>query len=182
MSGEVWPGSPLRESCHGHPLTHDILERLGALRPENYRGREQFRENLNQIEQELRANEAGWIQILPSSSEGLVEMDQLATLIEIPQTRPRFDRLQEFGHSTSDQFVLSQTLLSSAVPMVHDQNVNFIGRHTSPVSVENIPSRILHQHPSSRNLSACLPARDWAAEEDFWHAYTALVPESIQLN
>ncbi|EFR02655.1 hypothetical protein MGYG_05652 [Nannizzia gypsea CBS 118893] len=31
VKGNKWPGKPLNNSHNGHPLTHDILERLGAL-------------------------------------------------------------------------------------------------------------------------------------------------------
>jgi len=35
QSGERWPGMPLKESHGGHPLTHDILERLDLLQMSN---------------------------------------------------------------------------------------------------------------------------------------------------
>ncbi|KAF3479882.1 uncharacterized protein GIQ15_06858 [Arthroderma uncinatum] len=54
IDGKSWPGSPLRETHNGYPLTHDILDRLGALRPEgptNTFG--QFEENLVLAQQRL---------------------------------------------------------------------------------------------------------------------------------
>lgn len=55
QKGESWPGQPLRESSGGHPLTHDILERLDLLHPSsehssNYEG---FEEDCNRMQQKL---------------------------------------------------------------------------------------------------------------------------------
>ncbi|RYO14584.1 hypothetical protein AA0111_g11927 [Alternaria arborescens] len=55
QNGEGWPGGPLREAQGGHPLTHDILERLDLLRSKvdsnsNYKG---FEESCNRIQQKL---------------------------------------------------------------------------------------------------------------------------------
>ncbi|KAH6010155.1 hypothetical protein HBI83_168320 [Parastagonospora nodorum] len=53
--GESWPGQPLRESSGGHPLTHDILERLGLLHPlgENNGNHEGFEEDCGRMQQKL---------------------------------------------------------------------------------------------------------------------------------
>ncbi|KAJ4365805.1 Fluconazole resistance protein 1 [Neocucurbitaria cava] len=54
QKGESWPGQPLRETSGGHPLTHDILERLDLLHPStdnsNYEG---FEEDCNRMQQKL---------------------------------------------------------------------------------------------------------------------------------
>lgn len=55
QKGESWPGQPLREASGGHPLTHDILERLDLLHPtsdngSNYEG---FEEDCNRMQQKL---------------------------------------------------------------------------------------------------------------------------------
>lgn len=54
-SGEGWPGSPLQNSQNGHPLTHNILERLDLLHPSdetvsNYEG---FEEDCARMQQRL---------------------------------------------------------------------------------------------------------------------------------
>ncbi|ODM18357.1 hypothetical protein SI65_06228 [Aspergillus cristatus] len=48
--GESWPGEPLRCEANGHPLTHDLLNRLGAL--DHTKG-ERFEENTEIMQQEL---------------------------------------------------------------------------------------------------------------------------------
>jgi len=55
QSGQSWPGQPLREAQNGHPLTHDILERLDLLHSateggNNYEG---FEEDCNRMQQKL---------------------------------------------------------------------------------------------------------------------------------
>lgn len=48
--GEGWPGEPLLREANGHPLTHDLLARLGAL--DHIKG-ERFEENTEAMQQEL---------------------------------------------------------------------------------------------------------------------------------
>lgn len=55
QQGQGWPGAPLREAQGGHPLTHDILERLDLLHTSadgstNYHG---FEEDCNRMQQKL---------------------------------------------------------------------------------------------------------------------------------
>jgi hypothetical protein len=55
QKGQGWPGAPLREAQGGHPLTHDILERLDLLHPSadgssNYEG---FEEDCSRMQQKL---------------------------------------------------------------------------------------------------------------------------------
>lgn len=55
QSGQGWPGQPLREAQGGHPLTHDILERLDLLHANgdsssNYEG---FEEDCSRMQQKL---------------------------------------------------------------------------------------------------------------------------------
>ncbi|KAF3399822.1 Fluconazole resistance protein 1 [Penicillium rolfsii] len=51
--GEAWPGGPLKPSPNGHPLTHDLLTRLGTL---DHSKSERFEENPEVIQQELWCN------------------------------------------------------------------------------------------------------------------------------
>jgi hypothetical protein len=55
QGGQSWPGQPLREAQSGHPLTHDILERLDLLHStgdgsNNYEG---FEEDCNRMQRKL---------------------------------------------------------------------------------------------------------------------------------
>jgi hypothetical protein len=53
--GESWPGQPLQEGSSGHPLTHDILERLDLLHSPNENGSnyEGFEEDCHRMQQKL---------------------------------------------------------------------------------------------------------------------------------
>lgn len=55
QKGESWPGQPLRESSDGHPLTHDILERLDLLHSpsDNSNIHEGFEDDCGRLQQKL---------------------------------------------------------------------------------------------------------------------------------
>ncbi|KAI9781034.1 MAG: hypothetical protein M1816_002599 [Peltula sp. TS41687] len=54
QKGEGWPGVPLsKDAVTGQPLTHDILERVGALKPEREGGPQRFEEDFNALQQQL---------------------------------------------------------------------------------------------------------------------------------
>lgn len=57
-AGEGWPGAPLAEQQGGHPLTHDILERLDLLQPKEGSSQyEPFEEDFTRMEKRLRDEE-----------------------------------------------------------------------------------------------------------------------------
>ena len=55
QQGQGWPGAPLREAQGGHPLTHDILERLDLLHAPSDSGShyEGFEDDCNRMQQKL---------------------------------------------------------------------------------------------------------------------------------
>lgn len=62
QNGQGWLGSPLKETSHGAPLTHDILERLGALKQDGHPNTgDVFEEDLDSMQQRLIANGAGFM-------------------------------------------------------------------------------------------------------------------------
>lgn len=70
--GEGWPGEPLKCEANGHPLTHDLLTRLGAL---DQRKGEHFEENTEVMQQELWRQNSGHMQ-RQESSDGNSESAQ----------------------------------------------------------------------------------------------------------
>lgn len=66
QNGQGWSGSPLKETNAGVPLTHDILERLGALKVDGHQSSEAFEEDLSALQQRLIANGASIMQREPS--------------------------------------------------------------------------------------------------------------------
>lgn len=64
QEGEGWVGEPLKAESNGHPLTHDLLTRLGAL--DHTKG-EQFEEDVESMQQKLWQQNAGLMQRQESS-------------------------------------------------------------------------------------------------------------------
>ncbi|EEA19684.1 Fluconazole resistance protein 1 [Talaromyces marneffei ATCC 18224] len=64
QEGEGWTGEPLKAESNGHPLTHDLLTRLGAL--DHTKG-EIFEDNVEQMQQKLWQQNAGLMQRQESS-------------------------------------------------------------------------------------------------------------------
>jgi hypothetical protein len=64
QEGEGWTGEPLKAESNGHPLTHDLLTRLGAL--DHSKG-EQFEENVESMQQKLWQQNPGYMQRQESS-------------------------------------------------------------------------------------------------------------------
>lgn len=87
QNGQGWVGSPLKETSHGGPLTHDILERLGALKQENHGENERFEEDLATMQQRLISNGAGYMQ-RSNSADSDSETDQSPVLEQMPPRRP----------------------------------------------------------------------------------------------
>lgn len=60
-TGEGWTEAPLKE-VNGLPLTHDILERLGALKQDGQAQSTHFEEEFGALQSRLLANGAGYMQ------------------------------------------------------------------------------------------------------------------------
>jgi len=71
QTGEGWPGLPLDSSCEGHPLTHDILQRLDLLHsnPESAIKQEGFEENLSRLQEHLTAGSRSGGSISPDPAQ-----------------------------------------------------------------------------------------------------------------
>lgn len=89
QSGQGWVGSPLKDSNNGNPLTHDILERLGALKQEGHATGESFEEDLNLMQQRLIASGVGFMQ-RQDSSDGSSDSGQSPNFDTMPSKPPMF--------------------------------------------------------------------------------------------
>lgn len=98
QSGEGWTGPALRESSRGTPLTHDILERLGALKPDPKTGVDHFEENYDVLQNILFANGAGPLQREPSfdtsSEAGQSPTCEIVSQSRIPSYSNSFSAMQ----------------------------------------------------------------------------------------
>lgn len=62
QNGEGWNGPALKESSRGAPLTHEILEHLGALKNDSHHNSEPFEENLELLQRKLLVKHSGVMQ------------------------------------------------------------------------------------------------------------------------
>ncbi|KAJ9602021.1 Fluconazole resistance protein 1 [Cladophialophora chaetospira] len=67
----AWIGAPLKETNDGRPLTHDILERLGVMEPEDLTSRHAFEADLEVLQQKLSRACEGDLTIQQASSDAL---------------------------------------------------------------------------------------------------------------
>ncbi|RVX75263.1 hypothetical protein B0A52_00615 [Exophiala mesophila] len=91
QKGQGWIGSALKESGSGQPLTHDILERLGALKQDGHTTNDTFEEDLDLLQQRLIADGAGYMQRAPShDSHSLSDSSAPSPIYEPVAQRPNF--------------------------------------------------------------------------------------------
>lgn len=93
---EGWKGEPLETASNGHPLTHDILERLDALRIDGHLSPDRFEESTEVLQQKLLA-------------DGAVHMKR--------QLSPDSDSCEDYGllrqRASSPKRILTDTCLPS---------------------------------------------------------------------
>ena len=84
--GEAWVGAPLKETAQG-VLTHDILERLGALKQDGHNTGEGFEEDLNALQARLISQGASMMERQPSHDGS---SDSAPSPAYDMQTKPNF--------------------------------------------------------------------------------------------
>jgi hypothetical protein len=100
LSGESWPGSPLQDGQEGHPLTHDILERLDVLHMtgDNPVKSESFEDDLSLLQERLIEGGASYVHhhrqgsVSSDSEPGLAHTDS-------PHGTPVSQSLSSFSDS-----------------------------------------------------------------------------------
>ena len=139
QNGQGWPGSPLIETSHGGPLTHDILERLGALKQENHSESEHFEEDLSAMQQRLISSGAGYMQ-RSNSTDSDSETDQSPEFEQMPSRRPEL--MTAFGGNrfpptppNSSPYMRSAS--TSSVPG-HIGHLRFSSQSITPQSAMNL--------------------------------------------
>ena len=167
-SGQGWIGSPLKESSQGAPLTHDILERLGALKQDGLGTGEAFEEDLNLMQQRLIASGAGFMQrdlssdsdsesgqspIHDAASQKPPHFTDPFAMNRFPPTPPNqspFPRnmqaiphkMQTYPQPRLDQIDLSPALLQrqtwDATMGGTDESLDFMNQYESPTSFDNM--------------------------------------------
>ena len=90
LTGQGWAGSPLQDSPSGHPLTHDILERLGALRSDGGAEVDGFEEDVNVLHQRLTEGGSSFTQPQESTDSDSEQGQTPTTFFELPPLKPLF--------------------------------------------------------------------------------------------
>jgi hypothetical protein len=135
QNGEGWRGPALKESQHGHPLTHDILERLGALKHSSSGESEAFEEDFHILQRRLIDSGAGYMQRASSS-----DTDSLHS----PDT-PTFFHSQQ----SPNMGALGQIYRGSAPPTPPMQSKLYSNAQSMPQSSQNIQTQFANVHRQS---------------------------------
>lgn len=197
QNGQGWVGAPLKETSHGGPLTHDILERLGALKQENHTESECFEEDLSAMQQRLISNGAGYMQ-RSNSTDSDSEPDQSPVFEQMPSRRSELTNpfgtnrfpptppttspymrsastsstpghLRFSSQSATPQSAMNPALLQrSTWSQPSQQPIGFDDNMDFINRFETMPQlETFSPQMFQQNVNACLPMRDWQDEEEF---------------
>lgn len=195
-TGQGWVGAPLKESSHGTPLTHDILERLGALKQEGNSTNESFEEDLNALQQRLIANGATMMQREPShdgSSDGasspaydpLPQKPKFSNPFPVqnfPPTPPNHSPYPMNARTVSNLSMKSQTYpqvtpstqssLAWSTPATDfDESMDFMQYESPmmehPMDLTSFPPNMFQDHSMPSAINPFMTMKDWTGQEDF---------------
>ena len=180
INHQGWKGSLLDVSANGYPLTHDILERLDALRIDGHLDCDRFEENTEVLQRKLRAG--GAVPMQRQLSTGSDSAQDHISLPDASSPKPLFN--ESFGplgphlpptppiHSPATGFTTSPTTYAEAELLMsthmqppqwaqpsitYDQNNGFLS--PSPTSLYD-ESRHFQQQGNP-----CLPIPTWTEED-----------------
>merc|ERR1711939_14573 len=162
QNGQGWDGSPLKETSNGVPLTHDILEHLGALQQDGHNTTDAFEEDLNALQQRLVASGAGMMQ-REASHDGSSESAPSPVYDSGPQ-KPHF----------TNPFGLNQLPPTPPNRSPYPQSA----RTMHPSKANTYPQTVPHS-----NLSWTTPAPDFDDGMDFINQYDSpMVDPSMDMS
>jgi hypothetical protein len=196
QNGQGWEGPPLKESSHGTPLTHDILERLGSLRA--------GRHNSETEQRRLLDNGAGLMQQTISDSGSDSGLSPASD--RVPQ-KPRFSDAFSFGklpptpptqspypQIVSPEFPFNTHNVPHPLPLpkgVHGRVVSgqmwatteialgsdsmLLDQYDSPVSLNPASNPFDPSQMPVGTIAPFLSMRDWNHDIDF-QGYSAQLP------
>ena len=196
QNGQGWIGSPLTmDSGSGMPLTHDILERLGALKQDGH-ANDVFEEDLTVLQQKLIADGAGFMQRQPSHDshsessepspvyEPVVQRPNFTNpfyLNQYPPTPPNqspFPQNVSMHPTKSHSYPHAQSNLSWNTPVAEcDDGMDFVNQFESPMMessmVSPFPPILFQEHLVPAAINPCLTMKDWAGQEDLQRYFDA---------
>lgn len=198
-----WEGAPLQESSHGFPLTHDLLESLGALKSSrNNSGAEHFEEDLRSLQRRLLADGAEFMQRSHSDSgsdsghsptsdplQHKVPFTDPFSFSKLPPTPPTngpfpkwtspaiHTKNHEESRPSSLQKATGDRSLqgqSWASPGLGlDDNVDLSNQYDSPVSLDAVSNPFDALQMPIGTIAPYLSMRDWNRDVDFHRFFTS---------
>lgn len=186
IGNQGWKGDPLKESTNGHPLTHDILERLGVLKLDSNIETEKFEENLDMLRQKLIIDPASPLQKnlaltnfqnqspFPETSSLIHYFkDSCPTLNQFPPTPPIQSpdqqaqasiRYMDSQHQVQSEASLDPSMLLSQrqtwlqqQPAIYDENLDYL-RFDPPSNYDAL-------NAMQDSTSPCLPMSPWLDDD-----------------
>ena len=128
QSGQGWTGPPLKETSHGMPLTHDILEHLGALKKKDRSSGGDFEAGHHALQQRLITNAASLMH-QEYSHDGSSESAPSTVYEPLPQ-QPKFTN--PFRLKQSPPAPPNQSPYPQSAPTVHQHKVHTSSQVTAP--------------------------------------------------
>ena len=185
VNNQGWEGAPLENSNNGHPLTHDILDRLGALKLDSQISYEVFEDNVDAMRKRLIADGALPMQ-RPSSAESEYNQSQtsfaepsspkllfnepLQTFNQFPPTPPSQSPQVQSSLDTRHlpTSIKMETSMDSDVlqfqsnswiqtPLIYDEPMDFLPFNAAS-AYENMRSL-------QRGANPCLPMSNWIEDD-----------------
>ncbi|KAK5296257.1 Fluconazole resistance protein 1 [Exophiala xenobiotica] len=194
QNNQGWAGAPLKETGSGTPLTHDILEALGALKQDGNTTHESFEEDLNALQQRLIDDGAGFMQRQPSHGshsdisapspiyEPVAQRPNFTnpfSLNQLPPTPPNRSPYPQNARAVPPtkshsypHTVNLQSNLSWTTPVGEfDTSMDFVNQFGSPMvdssfDLTSFPSVMSQDHIVPAAINPCLTMKDWAGQED----------------
>lgn len=188
QNGQGWNGPPLKETSHGIPLTHDILEQLGALKQEGHVTGEVFEEDLGALQHRLIASGASMMQREPSHDGS---SDSAPSPGYEPQHKPRFSNsfpvsrfpptppnqspypenartVPQHKAQTYPQVAAHSNLAWTTHVSEFDEGMDFINQFDSPMMEAPVDLASYHQQMYSDPsiISPFLTMKDWTGQEE----------------
>lgn len=190
QNGQGWTGPPLKETSHGMPLTHDILDQLGALKQEGHITGESFEEDLSALQHRLIASGASLMQ-REQSHDGSSDSAP-SPIYEPSQQRPKFSnpfpanqypptppsrspypqnaRTVPQHKAQSYPQVTPQSNLAWETPASEfDDGMDFMRQYDSPMMDMPIDLTSYHNQMYNNNSSVINPyltMKDWTGQEE----------------
>lgn len=186
QNGQGWTGTPLKESASGSPLTHDILESLGALKQDGQSSNESFEENLELMQQKLIANGAGFMP-REVSFDAASDFDSTSSFDQgnhkitpsftnpfqaghFPPTPPQHSPHQRMSHTSSPL----KTQFSVDAPQIpqfsnwtsdYDDSMDFMNTY-EPSTDMTMAAYASQLYPGQTAINPCLTMKNWDAQQE----------------